>query len=116
MYRAETEEEAKEALKETARTPGNILSPHHGQLGDQGLCASRVSAASSANPPVPLHHEPTGAAGERGETADQGGGSVLRKEALVKLLYLVFSHLNERLEGRRLRGFAEVVMGSYHVA
>ena len=36
--------------------------------------------------------------------------------ALVKLLYLVLSHLNERLERRRLRGFAEVAMGSYPVA
>ncbi|MDR5695266.1 MAG: IS256 family transposase [Armatimonadota bacterium] len=38
------------------------------------------------------------------------------EEAVEKLLYLVLSHLNERLEGRRLRGFAEIAMGSYHVA
>ncbi|MEM4723483.1 MAG: hypothetical protein QXP01_00550 [Candidatus Hadarchaeum sp.] len=31
------------------------------------------------------------------------------EEALVKLLYLVLSHLNKRLERCRLRGFAEVV-------
>jgi len=38
------------------------------------------------------------------------------EEALVELLYLVLSNLNERLEGRRLRGFAEVLTGSYHAA
>ncbi|MEM2002281.1 MAG: transposase [Candidatus Methanomethylicaceae archaeon] len=38
------------------------------------------------------------------------------EEALVKLLYLVLSHPNERLEGRRLWGFAEVAMGSAPVA
>ncbi|MEM3658671.1 MAG: hypothetical protein QXQ66_09720, partial [Candidatus Hadarchaeum sp.] len=30
-------------------------------------------------------------------------------------LYLVLYSLNERLEGRRLRGFAEVLMESYHM-
>ncbi|MEM1785609.1 MAG: transposase, partial [Candidatus Bathyarchaeia archaeon] len=38
------------------------------------------------------------------------------EEALEKLLYLVLSNLNERLEGRRLRGFAEMSMESYHAA
>uniref|UniRef100_UPI00260BC350 transposase n=1 Tax=uncultured Thermanaerothrix sp. TaxID=1195149 RepID=UPI00260BC350 len=38
------------------------------------------------------------------------------EEAVEKLLYLVLCHLNERLEGRRLRGFAEALMGSHHVA
>ncbi len=38
------------------------------------------------------------------------------EEAVEKLLYLVLAGLNERLEGRRPRGFAEVTMGSYHVA
>lgn len=37
-----------------------------------------------------------------------------RDEAVEKLLYLVLSHLSERSEGRRLRDFAEVAMGSYH--
>lgn len=35
-------------------------------------------------------------------------------EAVAKLLYLVSSDLNERLEGLRLWGFAEINMGSYH--
>ncbi|MGC8817712.1 MAG: transposase, partial [Candidatus Hadarchaeum sp.] len=38
------------------------------------------------------------------------------EEAVEKLLYLVLRSLPERLEGRRLRGFAEVSMGSDHVA
>ncbi len=38
------------------------------------------------------------------------------EEAVEKLLYLVLSNLNERLEGRRLRGFAEALMGSHHIA
>ncbi len=38
------------------------------------------------------------------------------EEAGERLLYLVLSNLNERLEGRRWRGFAEALMGSYHVA
>ncbi len=37
------------------------------------------------------------------------------EEAREKLVYLVLSNLHERLEGRRLRGFAEITMGSYHV-
>ena len=36
------------------------------------------------------------------------------EEAVEKLLCLVLSGLNERLGTRRLRGFAEVTMGSYH--
>lgn len=36
------------------------------------------------------------------------------EEAVEKLLYLVLSGLNERLGALRLRGFAEVTMGSYH--
>ncbi len=35
--------------------------------------------------------------------------------AVEKLLYLFLSVLNERLGARRLRGFAEVEVGSYHV-
>ena len=38
------------------------------------------------------------------------------EEAVEKFLYLVVSHVNERLEGRQLRDFAETLMGSYHVA
>ena len=37
-----------------------------------------------------------------------------KEQALVKLLYLVLPSLNEPLEGRRLRGFARVLMGIYH--
>ncbi|MEM3485466.1 MAG: transposase [Candidatus Methanomethyliaceae archaeon] len=72
---------AKEALKKLRERWGNDLSSHRSPLGDQSLCASCVSAASSANPPVPVHHEPTGAAGERDETTDEGkgSGSVLRR-------------------------------------
>ena len=36
--------------------------------------------------------------------------------AVEKLLYLVLTSLNERLSARRLKGFAEIEMGSYHVA
>ena len=35
---------------------------------------------------------------------------------MEKLLYLVLRSLSERLEGRRLRGFAEVSMRSDHAA
>ena len=31
-----------------------------------------------------------------------------------KLLYLVLTGLNERLSARRLKGFAEIKVGSYH--
>uniref|UniRef100_A0A7V4DG63 IS256 family transposase n=1 Tax=Candidatus Caldatribacterium californiense TaxID=1454726 RepID=A0A7V4DG63_9BACT len=36
------------------------------------------------------------------------------EEAAEKLLYLVLSALNEAWGSRRLRGFAEIQMGSYH--
>ena len=36
--------------------------------------------------------------------------------AVEKLLYPVFVGLNERLAARRIRGFAEIEVGSYHVA
>jgi len=71
--------------------------------------------ASSADPPVSLHQKPAGAPSQGDEAADQGG-EFSWEEALVKLLCLVFSHLNERLEGRRLRGFAEALAESYPVA
>ena len=35
-------------------------------------------------------------------------------EALEKLVYLVLVQENERLLGRRLRGFAEIQLGSCH--
>jgi len=35
--------------------------------------------------------------------------------AAEKLLYLVLTGLNERLSARRLKGFAEIEMESYHV-
>ena len=38
------------------------------------------------------------------------------RRQVEKLLYLVLSNLNERLEGRRLRGFTEALTESYHVA
>lgn len=38
------------------------------------------------------------------------------EEAVEKLLYLVLSGLKERLQARRLRGFAEVAMGGYLAA
>ncbi len=38
------------------------------------------------------------------------------EEAVEKLLYLVLRNLNERLEGRQLRSFAEALMGSHHIA
>ena len=38
------------------------------------------------------------------------------EEAVEKLLYLVLGNLNEQLEGRWLRGFAEALMGSHHIA
>lgn len=37
------------------------------------------------------------------------------EEAVEKLLYLVLSEVNERLRNRRLRGFAEIASGGYHV-
>ena len=37
-------------------------------------------------------------------------------EALQKLVYLVLVQENEKLFKRRLRGFAEIQMGSYHAA
>ena len=40
------------------------------------------------------------------------GGSA----AVEKLLYPVFVGLNERLAARRIMGFAEIEVGSYHVA
>ncbi len=36
------------------------------------------------------------------------------EEAAEKLLYLVLSELDQALKARRLRGFAEIQMGSYH--
>ncbi len=46
-----------------------------------------------------------------GEEADEMGSLKRRKP-----LYLVLSHLSDRLEGRQLRIFAEVAMGSHHTA
>ncbi len=77
-------------------------------LGSQGLCPLGVPAASQA-------HKEIGTLNQGGEAANKGGG-ISREEAVEKLLYLVLSRSNDGSEGHRLRGFAEIAMGSDHAA
>jgi hypothetical protein len=106
VYRAEREEEAL-----------GIGLPQDGRpVGDQSLRPFRVPPASSADQTISLHHKRARAPGEGSEATDEGGGRFSGEEAVEKLLYLVLSSLNERLEERRLRGFAEIHTGSYHEA
>ena len=102
---------------ETPRALGNDLSSGGGPLGNQGLCALGLPTPAQAHKEIPLYHKPAGAREQGSEASNEGGGGILwGEEAVEKLLYLVLSNLNERLEGRRLRGFAEALMGSNHVA
>ena len=64
----------------------------------------------------PLCHKPAGAREQGSKASNEGGGGIWGEEAVEKLLYLVLSNLNEPSEGRRLRGFAEALTGSCHVA
>ncbi len=115
-YRAEMEQEAKEALEKLRERWGKIYTPGCHPVGGQGLCAFGVPAPSQAHSRVLVHNKPAGAPGLGGETADGGNGGVPQDEAVEKLLYPALSNLNEWLGERRLRNFAETRMGSHHVA
>ncbi|MEM3658646.1 MAG: transposase [Candidatus Hadarchaeum sp.] len=116
VYRAETEDEAKEGLKKLRERWGTYFR----------CIAARWEAKAHALLAFLRHPRPIrrylyttnqleGLAKElkrRTKVVKVFSG----EEAPVKWLYLVFSHLNEHLEWRRLRGFEEVAMGSHPAA
>jgi len=73
VYRAETEEEAKETLKRLRERWGTYV-PRIGACWKAKACASYVSSGSPADPPVPRYHEPSGADELGGAAANEGGG------------------------------------------
>ncbi|MEM4531395.1 MAG: IS256 family transposase [Thermofilaceae archaeon] len=116
VYRAETEDEAKEALKRLRERWGRAYP----------RIVARWETKAHALLAFLRHPRPIRRCLGTTNQLERLAKEVKRRakvvevfcggEALVELLYLVLSNLNERLEGRRLRGFAEVLTGSYHAA
>ncbi|MEM1684372.1 MAG: transposase, partial [Nanopusillaceae archaeon] len=116
VYRAETEDEAKEALKKLRERWGT----------DYPRIVARWEAKAYALLAFLRHPRPIRRYLYTTNQLERLAKEIKRRtkvvevfcgeEALEKLLYLVLSNLNERLEGRRLRGFAEMSMESYHAA
>ncbi len=81
VYQAEAEEEAREALRKLQEHWGRICPPGCQPLGGQGLFVFGVPAPSQTDSQLLLHHKPAGTPGHGGETADEGGGGVLRERS-----------------------------------
>lgn len=115
VYRAETEEEAKETLRKLRERWGTAYP----------RVVARWESKAYAPLAFPGHPKPIRRYLYTTNQLERLAKKLKRRtrvvevfcgeEALEKLLYLVLSNLNECLEGRRLRGFAEMSMGSYHV-
>ncbi len=116
VYRAETEEEGKEALRKLRERWGTI---YPRVVARWETKAYALLAFLRHSKPIRRYLYTTNQL-ERVSKEVKRRTKVVEvfcgEEAVEKLLYLVLSNLNERLEGRRLRGFAEALMGSYHVA
>ena len=84
-------------------------------MGGEKLRLVGVSQPSQGNPFLHLHHEPIGAAKEvkrRVKVVEIFCGP----EAVEKLLYLVLEEKDRTTLRWRLKGFAEIQLGSYHAA
>lgn len=114
VYRAETEEEAREALKNLRERWGRMYPKivERWETKAYALLAFLRHARSirrylyTTNQLERLAKEVK----RRTKVVEVFCG----EEAVEKLLYLVLSHLNEAWGARKLRGFAEIEMGSYH--
>ncbi|MEM1684381.1 MAG: transposase, partial [Nanopusillaceae archaeon] len=116
VYRAETEEEAKEALKRLRERWGTVYPRIVARWENK---AYALLAFLRYPRPIRRYLYTTNQLERLAKEVKRRTKVVevfCGEEAVEKLLYLVLSNLNERLEGRRLRGFAEVLMGSYHAA
>ncbi|MBC7109347.1 MAG: transposase, partial [Methanomassiliicoccales archaeon] len=104
VYKAESLEEAEEALKE--------LRARWGEVGNEGFGLAGLSELSFCASAVSLHQLSRLCKGVKKRT--KAVEIFVHEGAVEKLLYPVLSGLNERLLARRLRGFAEIVSEKYH--
>jgi len=116
VYRAETEEEAKGALKKLRERWGSL----YPRVVARWETKAYALLAFLKHPKPIRRYLYTTNQLERLTKEVKRRTKVVEvfcgEEAVEKLLYLVLANLNERLEARRLRGFAEINTGSYHAA
>ncbi|MBC7217815.1 MAG: IS256 family transposase [Candidatus Caldatribacterium sp.] len=114
IYRAETEEEAREALKRLRDCWGGM----YPKIVERWETKAYALLAFLRHPKSIRRYLYTTNQLERLAKEVKRRTKVVEvfcgEEAVEKLLYLVLSHLNEAWGSRRLRGFAEIEMGSYH--
>lgn len=116
VYRAETEGEAKEALRKLRERWGSL----YPRVVARWETKAYALLAFLKHPKAIRRYLYTTNQLERLTKEVKRRTKVVEvfceEEAVEKLLYLVLADLNERLEARKLRGFAEINTGSYHVA
>jgi len=114
IYRAESEEEAKEALRRLRERWGGI----YPKIVERWETKAYALLAFLRHPKPIRRYLYTTNQLERLSKEVKRRAKVVEvfcgEEAVEKLLYLVLSHLDEAWGGQRLRGFAEIEMGSYH--
>ncbi|MBC7318265.1 IS256 family transposase [Candidatus Bipolaricaulota bacterium] len=114
VYRAETEEEARKALQKLRERWGVI----YPKIVERFEAKAYALLAFLRHPKSIRRYLYTTNQLERLAKEVKRRTKVVEvfcgEEAVEKLLYLVLSHLNEAWGARRLRGFAEIEMGSYH--
>ncbi|MCS7240930.1 MAG: transposase [Candidatus Bipolaricaulota bacterium] len=114
VYRAETEEEAKEGLKRLRERWGTVY-PRVVACWE----TKAYALLAFLGHPKPIRRylpNPLERVAKEVKRRTKVVEVFCGEEAVEKLLYLVLRSLNERQEGRRLRGFAGINMGSYHAA
>jgi len=116
IYRAEREEEAKEGLRKLRERWGGI----YPRIVERWETKAYALLAFLRHPKPIRRYLYTTNQLERLAKEVKRRTKVVEvfcgEGAVEKLLYLVLSRLDEAWGGRRLQGFAEVEMGSYHVA
>jgi len=114
IYRAETQEEAGEALRNLRERWGGI----YPKIVERWEIKAYALLAFLRHPKPIRRYLYTTNQLERLAKEVKRRTKVVEvfcgEEAVVKLLYLVLSHLDEAWGVRRLRGFAEIQTGSYH--
>lgn len=114
VYRAETEEEAREALKNLRERWGRM----YPKIVERWETKAYALLTFLQYPKPIRRYLYTTNQLERLAKEVKRRTKVVEvfcgEEAVEKLLYLVLRHLDEAWGARRLRGFAEIEMGSYH--
>jgi len=108
-------EESDEALR-GLRERWDIVYSELGALGEQRLMPLGFPASFKTRSPLLYITNQSGRLAKEIKRRTKVVEVFCGKGAVVKLLYLVLSQLDEARGARRLRGFVEIQIGNYHVA